>query len=539
MPARLIALILALWLSSPLGAQPAAAGPADAASAPTAPGATLSFFNREIATFRVSLLGLTPADRARRARDQLSHLPVTQTPSVQLQAVPGGQAVLADGVHAFILLDADAEPGEAADRNADKVVQALSQALQESHDARSLRFMAASALRVAAATGLLILALWLLNRARRWLNVRLSSAMREHGEVLRLGGAALLGREHLMSALRALTRATSWLVVVLLTLQWLGYALRQFPFTRPWGEQLQQSLLDLLEQIALACAQALPNLVVAAVIYLLARFLLAALRPFFRRAEEGAVHLGWLDTDTARPTWRILSIGVWLFALAMAYPYLPGAQTEAFRGLSVFVGLMVSLGASNLVGQAASGLILMYTRILRVGDYVRIGEHEGTVTQMGAFAARIRTGMGEELSVPNTLVMSGVTRNYSRNLHGAGYMVDSVVTIGYDAPWRQVHAMLIEAAHRTPGVLKAPRPQVFQTALSDFYVEYRLTAQALPDEPRPRAEVLSALHANILDVFNEHGVQIMSPHYLNDPASPKIVPPGRWHEPPASCPDDA
>jgi small-conductance mechanosensitive channel len=227
---------------------------------------------------------------------------------------------------------------------------------------------------------------------------------------------------------------------------------------------------------------------------------------------------------------------VWLFAVAMAYPYLPGSETEAFKGLSVLVGLMLSLGASNLVGQLASGLILTYTRTFHNGEYVRIDQHEGTVMSLGTFTTRIRTGMGEELTISNSQVLGAVTHNYSRAVKGRGFIIDTTVTIGYDTPWRQVYAMLVEAARRTPGVLADPPPQVFQIALSDFYPEYRLVCQAVPDQPRPRAEVMSLLHANVQDVFNEHGVQIMSPHYLGDPESAKIVPPSHWYAPPAKPP---
>jgi small-conductance mechanosensitive channel len=155
---------------------------------------------------------------------------------------------------------------------------------------------------------------------------------------------------------------------------------------------------------------------------------------------------------------------------------------------------------------------------------------------MGMFTTRVRTGLGEELSVPNSFALSTVSKNYSRVVKGTGYVLDTAVTIGYDTPWRQVHAMLVEAAGRTPGVLSVPAPQVFQTALSDFYVEYRLVCQAVPSEPHPRAEVLSVLHANVQDVFNEYGVQIMSPHYLGDPAGAKVVPKDHWHQAPAKPP---
>jgi small-conductance mechanosensitive channel len=233
------------------------------------------------------------------------------------------------------------------------------------------------------------------------------------------------------------------------------------------------------------------------------------------------------------PTRRIAKVVVWVFALAMAYPYLPGSQTEAFKGLSVLVGLMLSIGASSLVGQAASGLILTFGRVYRKGEYVRMGEFEGTVMELGMFTTRIRTGLGEELTLSNSTILSGTTKNYSRAVKGSGFVVDTSVTIGYDTPWRQVHAMLVEAALRTPGVLADPAPVVFQTALSDWYPEYRLVCQALPADPRPRAVVLSSLHANIQDVFNEYGVQIMSPQYFEDPPEPKVVPRERWFTPPA------
>jgi small-conductance mechanosensitive channel len=181
----------------------------------------------------------------------------------------------------------------------------------------------------------------------------------------------------------------------------------------------------------------------------------------------------------------------------------------------------------------------MYTRTYRPGEYVRLGEHEGTVVEMGMFTTRLRTGLGEELTLPNSLVLGAVTKNYSRTVRGRGFILDTAVTIGYDAPWRQVHAMLIEAALRTEGVLADPAPHVFQTALSDFYVEYRVVCQALQTEPRPRAEVLSALHGNVQDVFNEHGVPIMSPHYLGDPAQEKIVPKARWYAAPAAPPGES
>ncbi len=213
----------------------------------------------------------------------------------------------------------------------------------------------------------------------------------------------------------------------------------------------------------------------------------------------------------------------------MAYPYLPGSGTEAFKGLSVLVGLMISLGASSLVGQAASGLILMYTRTIRTGEYVQIAENEGTVLELGL----LPPASAPEMTLPNALILGDVSRNYSRTVQGDGFILTTTVTIWYDTPWRQVQAMLLDAADRIPGVLKEPPPQVFQTTLSDFYPEYRLVCQAIPEGAKLRAEVMSPLNANIQDVFDEYGVQIISPYYRSDPEEPKLVPKDQWWLPPA------
>jgi small-conductance mechanosensitive channel len=301
---------------------------------------------------------------------------------------------------------------------------------------------------------------------------------------------------------------------------------------------LTQYLLVMAGNIIRSMAAAIPNLLVAFIIFLIANAIIKLLNSLFERVKTGQIRLSWLDQDTVRPTRRLVAAAIWVFALAMAYPYLPGSDTQAFKGLSVLLGLMLSLGASSLVGQAASGLILMYTCTMRSGEYVGIGDKEGTVVEVGLFTTRLRTGQGEELTLPNSLVLGTVTKNFSRTVQGKGFILHANVTIGYDTPWRQIHAMLIEAARRTAGVLADPAPHVFQTALSDYYPEYRLVCQASQSTAHSRAEALTALHANIQDVFNEYGVQIMSPHYMGDPAVEKVVAEKDWYAAPAVPPTD-
>jgi small-conductance mechanosensitive channel len=215
----------------------------------------------------------------------------------------------------------------------------------------------------------------------------------------------------------------------------------------------------------------------------------------------------------------------------VAYPYLPGSQSPAFQGISVFVGLMISLGSAGLVNQVMSGLVVIYSRALKVGEYVQVGQTEGTVIEVGLLSAKISTPKREAITVPNAVLVGSPIVNYSRLAGDEGAAVGTTVTIGYDAPWRQVHAMLELAARRTQGVRAAPAPVVLQRALSDFYVEYHLVVRI--DRAEERIRILSGLHANIQDVFNEHGVQIMSPNFEAQPEGKVWVPREQWFAAPA------
>jgi small-conductance mechanosensitive channel len=232
----------------------------------------------------------------------------------------------------------------------------------------------------------------------------------------------------------------------------------------------------------------------------------------------------------ASPTRQIVNVLLWLFGILLAYPYLPGSGSDAFKGLSVFVGLIVSLGSSGVVNQAMSGFVLMYSRVLKRGDWVRIGNTEGIVTNLGLLSTKVKTRWTEEVSIPNSVVLADTTKNFSR--YADGLMVATRVSIGYTAPWRQVHAMLEAAAARTEGLRKDPPAFVRQLELGDFNVVYELNAAV--ESPAVRIATLTRLHTHIQDEFNRHGVQILSPHYVGQPSQPAIVPPDQWHASPAA-----
>jgi small-conductance mechanosensitive channel len=534
--------LLALVLASALPARVLAqAGPPEAPSASQAEGvpiprAELAVRNRSIAMFRSVVAGYSPAERADLARHRIEALLQRQGPGVvEVRPGPEGSNVLVDGALAFMIArrDVDVAAEETTQAVAAQAAQELRRVIAESRESRDAHALGLAA---AIATGLSVVyvaLLWGLVRMARLVGSRFMVAASTHAHRLPMGSVLMIDRGRLGVLVRRLVVAAFWAFGLLLTYAWVSRVLQLFPFTRAWGERLDGFLVDVAENIAGGIVHAVPTLLVALAILLIARFASLLLRRFFDRVEGGSITLGWLDAETVGPTRRLVMIGVWLFAVAMAYPYLPGSNTEAFKGLSVLVGLMVSIGGASVVGQALAGLILMYTHTFRLGDYVRVADCEGTVVSMGMYQTRIRTGLGEELTLPSSLVLGSVTRNYSRPVLGRGFILDTTVTIGYDVPWRQVHAMLEEAAGRTPGLLHEPAPRVYQSALSDFYVEYRLVTLATMDTPRSRAEALGVLHEHIQDVFNEHGVQIMSPHYQFDPQSAKVVPRARWYEAPA------
>jgi small-conductance mechanosensitive channel len=286
-------------------------------------------------------------------------------------------------------------------------------------------------------------------------------------------------------------------------------------------------LFDMLRGLAVSIGHGLPGLFVIVVIVVGTRWLVRLVQRMFDAVARGSIAARGRHPDTIPATRRIVTVLLWLFALALAYPFFPGAQSAAFQGVTVFAGLMITIGSGAFVGHVLSGYMIIYSRSFRVGDYVRTGDTEGTVVSIGMFATKIETLRREILSIPNSVVFSAPITNYSLGGPDAPIIVQTTATIGYRAPWRQVEALLLQAASATPGIEREPKPFVRQRALSEFYVEYVLNAFLA--NPKTRMNVLSDLHAQIQDAFNAAGVQIMSPAYEADAEEPIIVPKSHWN----------
>lgn len=326
-------------------------------------------------------------------------------------------------------------------------------------------------------------------------------------------------------------RISAAIVAFLATYAWIDYVLLLFPWTRGAGQNLSRMLFAPLAAGGIALVRFIPDFLFLVVLTLLARFAMRFSRVFFLRVGSGQITLQGFDRDWALPTERIVRFAIVVFALILAYPYIPGSGSEAFKGIGLIIGLMFSLGSPSVIGNLVAGLSLAFRRAFRVGDRVKIGEHAGFVSQVRLLTTYLRSFKNEEIVIPNSLILNSEVVNYSTLAQDKGLILHTNVGIGYETPWRQVEGMLLEAARRTPNVLREPVPFVLQKKLGDFAVDYEINAYT--SDPVNIGLTYNALHGNILDVFNEHNVQIMTPAYEGDPEKPKVVPREHWYESPA------
>jgi small-conductance mechanosensitive channel len=381
------------------------------------------------------------------------------------------------------------------------------------------------------ATLILIVLIWVLRtvRIRTLRRLETIAALPE-----RFPGIAGDLRPQLIQAAQSVIRMITTGVMLFLGYLWLVYSLEQFPYSAAWGNQLGDFLVSLFLDFGRGALAAIPGLIAVVIVILLARWCVRVVNVVFKEMDRGKLSLPGLERETARTTQTLLIAAIWLFALVVAYPFIPGSDTEAFKGLSVLVGLMITLGSTGLINQVISGLFVIYSRSVRPGDYVRIGDIDGQVMNVGFLATKLKTPRQEEITLPHSVLVGAATTNYSRLAGDDGMVVTVSVTIGYDVPWRQVHSLLLLGAARTRGIRSEPPPRVLQRELSDFYVQYHLMAHL--QEGENRAEVISELHAQIQDAFNEFGAQIMAPHYESQPERKVFVPKPEWHIAPASPP---
>ena len=364
-----------------------------------------------------------------------------------------------------------------------------------------------------------------------WLREHLERRYRARVQGIQDRAFQLVKAEQIWHALTSILNF-AWAVCLLVILYfYLNYVLALFPWTRALGRSLLEIAVDPLRTMGLGLLGMVPKLVFLAILILVTRYLLRLIRLFFDGVANGTVTVGDFDPEWAWPTYRLVRMLVVVLAAVVAYPYVPGSGSEAFKGISLFVGIIFSLGSSSLIGNLIAGYSMTYRRAFRIGDLVRIGDHLGAVERTRMLVTHLRTPKNEEVVVPNSTILGAEVVNFSSMARERGLILHTTVGIGYETPWRQVEAMLLEAARRTAGLRPEPAPFVLQKSLGDFCVTYEINVYC--ETPRAMNALYSALLRNILDVFNEYGVQIMTPAYEGDPQVPKVVPKEGWFTPPA------
>jgi small-conductance mechanosensitive channel len=532
----LLALSATLGAGGPLQAQDSrpAAAEENIATAPVDIDGTVLFQLRGVSSY--------PADvRARRVTERIVAAaadPAVSIDTVRVIETGSGVEIAAGDRPILTVVDADAvlEQVGRAELALAHLLR-IRQAIVEYRAARSPGALRRAAATTLAATLLLAigiaLVLWFWRRLDRALTRRLEAHVHSVG----IQNFEVVRADRIRAALRSGLVGLRTVILLAGALVYLGYVLAAWPRTRGFSRDLAGFVLAPLQVIVKGFVANLPSLVFLAVLFFVIRLLLRIVRLFFETVGRGTVTFASFDADWAAPTYKIVRMAIVAFGLIVAYPYIPGSQSEAFKGVSLFIGIVFSLGSSSAISNIIAGYMMTYRRAFRVGDRVKIGESIGDVIEMRLQVTHLRSFKNEEIVIPNSQILANDVVNYSSLAKAQGLILHTEIGIGYETPWRQVEGMLLRAAARC--VLPSgepPRAFVAVKKLGDFAVTYELNLHCT--DVKAMIPLYTSMHRNILDVFNEYGVQIMTPAYEGDPEQPKVVPSTEWFRAPAVAPPD-
>lgn len=474
------------------------------------------FADTEIFVISTSPIGsLTPENRARLIKKNIQAFAdsAADMKSLKVILLPEGSGIGNDDSMLMIITDRDAETsGKTATVLAKEILGRIQTAVSDYRTQHSWKTYGLGA----AFTILSIIGLWLAlhlnNKAFAWLSVKVAG-MKDlwkrgvHIKIVKVLSAGRVERTILfiLRFLRIFIMLLCWYLFLLLTLSF-------FPETRKLGSKIFDYLITPFATIFHTLVGYIPNLFYIFVIGVIAFYALKLIAYVFRLIEHGELKFDWFYDDWARPTYQIVRFLVIVTALISAFPYIPGSSSQAFQGVGLVLGAIISFASSSAVSNIVAGVILTYTRAFKLNDRIKVGETTGDVVEKTLLVTRIKTIKHVVVTIPNSLVMGAQIINYSTSAaEGVGVILHTSITIGYDVPWKTVQALLIEAALATEKILRQPAPFVLQISLDDWYVSYEINAYT--KEPERMALIYSDLHKNILEKFDAAGIEIMSPHY--------------------------
>ena len=486
--------------------------------------------------FRVRGVSSYPAtERARRIKERIEAAaadPTISIDSLRIVQNEGMVQIVAGNRPLVGFVDADAALEQVGPSDLASVDLAhIRDAIVAYREARSPAALKRGVVNALVATLIFIVAiaafLWIWRRAAHEITPRLQPYIR----AIQFQSFTVMRAESIAGMLRSTFRALRAVALLTAILIYAGVVFAQFPWTRRLSRDLGAGLFEPVKVIGRGIIDAIPSLIFLTVLFFAVRLGLRVTRLFFDAVSSESVTLKGFEREWALPTYKIVRAAIVALALIVAYPYIPGSQSDAFKGVSLFIGVVLSLGSSSAISNIIAGYMMTYRRAFRIGDRIKIGEVIGDVIEFRLQVTHLRSFKNEEIIVPNSQILTSEVRNYSSIARTDGLILHTEVGIGYETPWRQVEAMLLVAADRTPDLLSDPRPFVWLKKLGDFAVTYELNVYCR--RPQGMWRLYNLLHQNILDVFNEYGVQIMTPAYENDPTSPKVVERQHWYAPPA------
>jgi small-conductance mechanosensitive channel len=484
---------------------------------------------------------LPAAERARVIQERLVSIasdPAISIDSLHLVELDNATRIMAADRLIMTIANADASVEQVTIRELAATHMArVRDAIVGYRAARSPAALRASALNAATATVVLLAACIALSWFWRWFDRLVTLRLSTRIQTVGIQSFEVMRADRIWSAVRSGLLALRTVILLALVLAYTGFVLAQFPRTRGMSRGMAALALGPLQVIANGFLANIPSLVFITILFFVVRVSLRLIRLFFDAIERRTVTLANFDPEWAQPTYKIVRTLVIAFGLVVAYPYIPGSESAAFRGVSLFIGIVFSLGSSSAISNIIAGYMMTYRRAFKVGDWVKVGGSVGEVIEMRLQVTHLRSTKNEEIVIPNSQILTSEVLNYSSLARTRGLILHTEVGIGYETPWRQVEAMLTQAAKRTPGLVMEPPPFVLQRKLADFAVVYELNVYC--SNVPAFQQLYSALHRNILDVFNEYGVQIMTPAYERDPLEPKIVRREDWFAAPAQSAESA
>lgn len=356
-------------------------------------------------------------------------------------------------------------------------------------------------------TVLIFLIIWLFKK----IDKRITNLKGEKLKGIKIKSYKLLDVKDQLKVILFFSKIIRYIVITIMLFITIPVIFSIFPLTKNIALQLFGYFLSPVKGFYTSIIEYIPNLITIIVIYLITKYTVKGIKFLAREIEIGKFKIQGFYPDWAKPTFNIIRFLLYAFMFIVIFPYLPGSDSAIFKGVSVFIGVVFSLGSSSAIGNMVAGLVITYMRPYKLGDRIKVGTITGDVIEKSAFVTKLRTIKNEEITIPNSTILTSSTINFSSSAKEHGLILHTTVTIGYDVPWTNVHEALIKAAKATKMILKDPEPFVLQLSLDDFYVSYQLNAYT--EKPDKQAVIYSNLHQNIQDKFNKAGIEIMSPHY--------------------------